>query len=71
MADTDEIAVHRLIAARVFGVRSEPGNVVLKIETPTGTIHFGLSADELGELAKRLTQDSALLTAPPSGRGVQ
>ena len=61
---TDQIDATNLITARVFVVQSDPNQLLLRMTgADNEDRNFLLTRDAFKRLAKRLSQDAALLTA--------
>ena len=58
-----DIILYRMEAARVLVIPNEPGNLVLAVTSGSDVTHYVFTIDELGELARRLTDDVRLMQA--------
>lgn len=64
---SDDIAVQRLVEARVFVVKANPDDVVLRFEGSVDTQYFSIRAADLQGLADRFALDAKLLLAGKHG----
>lgn len=64
---SDDLLVQRLVEARVFVVKANPDDVILRFQGNVDTQHFSIRAADLQGLADRFALDAKLLAAGKDG----